>query len=57
MRTAATSRPAFRTLFPPAICAAIVLAATLPIERSTLELTLLHAVALTPIIAVLGWVA
>jgi hypothetical protein len=57
MRTAANSRPAFRALFQAAICAAVVPIAAFLIERSTLELTLLHAVALTPIIAVVGWVA
>ncbi|HEY6485605.1 MAG TPA: hypothetical protein VIX83_04390 [Candidatus Cybelea sp.] len=57
MSTARVVRPALRALFQIAICAAIVFVAAFLIERSTLELTLLHAVALTPVVAVIGGVA
>lgn len=57
MSTARVVRPALHALFQIAICAAIVFVAAFLIERSTLELTLLHAVALTPVVAVIGGVA
>jgi hypothetical protein len=57
MRTAPISRHTLRPLLRAAICAAVLLAAPFLIDRNTLELALLHAAALTPVIAVIGCVA
>ncbi|HEY1882485.1 MAG TPA: hypothetical protein VGG51_05530 [Candidatus Cybelea sp.] len=57
MRTARVVRPALRPLLQIAICAAVAFAVAFLVERSALELTLLHAVALTPVVAVIGGVA
>ncbi|HEY2475734.1 MAG TPA: hypothetical protein VGI19_13175 [Candidatus Cybelea sp.] len=48
---------AFRSLLGVAICAASLFAAPFLIDRNVLELVLLHADALTPVIALIGGAA
>ncbi|MFY9632905.1 MAG: hypothetical protein WAJ94_14990 [Candidatus Cybelea sp.] len=57
MRTSPIVRPSFHGLLRAAICAAVLLAAPFLIDRNALEFVLLHAIALTPVIALIGGVA
>jgi hypothetical protein len=57
MRSPVFAQRALRPLLRAAICAAVLFAAPLLIDRNTLECALLHAIALTPVIAVIGGIA
>jgi hypothetical protein len=57
MRTPTVARRTAHLLLRAAICTAVLLAAPFLIDRSTLELVFFHAIALTPVVAVIGGAA
>jgi hypothetical protein len=57
MKTSPIARRAVRPVLRVATCAALLLAAPFLIDRNALEFALLHAIASTPVVALIGGVA
>jgi hypothetical protein len=57
MKTSPIDRHAIRPVLRVAMCAALLLAAPFLIDRNALEFALLHAIASTPVVALIGGVA